>query len=260
MKSLCKFGAMDNGSPISMENTNNSTLREVVPYRETILIADDDPHIREVVSFALGKAGFQTCEAADGRQCLDTYFLKAPDLLILDILMPEMDGTEVCREIRKTSSVPVIFLSSKDEEIDRIVGLELGGDDYVTKPFSPRELVARVKAVLRRGKVQDEVKPQTPHILHHGRLQLDQERFLVHWEDREITLTSTEFGLLETLMSRPGKVYSREELMERTYDHASHVTDRTIDSHIRKLRSKFSQVGGEPIQTIRGVGYKLGPC
>jgi two-component system, OmpR family, response regulator len=243
-----------------MDHQKTSPPNDVKPFRETILIADDDPHIREVVSFALAKAGFKILEATNGKECLDSYTLHSPDLLILDILMPEMDGTEVCQKIRKHSFLPVIFLSSKDDEIDRILGLELGGDDYITKPFSPRELVARVKAVLRRGRAQESKQPSPPNQMHHGKLQLDQERFQVHWDDHEITLTSTEFGLLQTLMARPGKVYSRDELMERAYDHATLVTDRTIDSHIRRLRHKFSQVGGEPILTIRGIGYKLGPC
>lgn len=234
----------------------------VKPYKETILIADDDGHIREVVSFALNKAGYKTCEAENGRQCLEIFTSRAPDLIILDILMPEMDGTEVCKVIREKSAVPIIFLSSRDDEIDRIVGLELGGDDYLTKPFSPRELVARVKAVLRRMGTTPVIpaKNESRKTLSCGKLHLDQERFQVLWDDQEVALTATEFGLLQTLMAYPGKVYSREELMDRAYDHTALVTDRTIDSHIRKLRSKFKQVDGEPIQTVRGVGYKLGPC
>lgn len=233
----------------------------VPPFRETILIVDDDAHIREVIRYALSNAGYKTCEAGNGKECLRMFEEKTPDLIVLDILMPEMDGTDVCKKIREKSKTPIIFLSSRDDEIDRIVGLELGGDDYVTKPFSPRELAARVKAVLRRGQQSisrsktDEDKP-----LRCGNLVLDQQRFLVFWVDHEVILTATEFALVKTLLSNPGRVYTREDLMDRAYDHGTLVTDRTIDSHIRKIRSKFNNLGGDPIQTVRGVGYKLGPC
>ncbi len=233
----------------------------VPPFRETILIVDDDAHIREVIRYALSNAGYKTCEAGNGKECLEIFVDRTPDLIILDILMPEMDGTEVCKEIREKSKIPIIFLSSRDDEIDRIVGLELGGDDYVTKPFSPRELVARVKAVLRRGQPNiDSGKTVEDTSSSCGKLVLDQQRFLVFWDDHEVILTATEFALIKTLLSKPGRVYTREELMDRSYDHGTLVTDRTIDSHIRKIRSKFNNVGGDPIQTIRGVGYKLGPC
>jgi len=233
----------------------------VPPFRETILIVDDDAHIRQVIRYALNSAGYKTCEAGNGKECLRVFEDETPNLVILDILMPEMDGTEVCKEIREKSSIPIIFLSSRDDEIDRILGLELGGDDYVTKPFSPRELVARVKAVLRRGQ-EGVASRQTgkDQPINCGKLVLDQKQFLVFWADHEIVLTATEFALIKTLLSNPGRVYSREELMDRAYEHGTLVTDRTIDSHIRKIRSKFYNVGGDPIQTVRGVGYKLGPC
>ncbi len=233
----------------------------VPPFRETILIVDDDAHIREVIRYALSNAGYKTCEAGNGKECLSIFEEETPNLIILDILMPEMDGTEVCKEIREKSRTPIIFLSSRDDEIDRIVGLELGGDDYVTKPFSPRELVARVKAVLRRGQQSiDSDKTADDTSLSYGKLVLDQQRFLVFWADHEVILTATEFALIKTLLNNPGRVYTREDLMDRAYDHGTLVTDRTIDSHIRKIRSKFSNVGGDPIQTVRGVGYKLGSC
>ena len=188
-----------------------------------------------------------------------------PDLVVLDILMPQMDGTEVCREIRKHATTPIIFLSSLDEEIDRILGLELGGDDYVTKPFSPRELVARVKAVLRRldavlGHADAAEQPDSRHILSHGDLELDLDRFEAHWEGRTITLTCTEFGILRTLLSYPGKVFTRDELMSGGYAYDNVVSDRTIDSHVRRVRQKFSRVSADPIETVHGIGYRLGDC
>ena len=227
---------------------------------DTILVVDDDPHIREVVRFALEKAGMKVVEAADGKEALEAWASVSPDLVVLDILMPEMDGTDVCRRIRASASTPIIFLSSRDDEIDRVVGLELGGDDYVTKPFSPRELVARVRAVLRRAAA---VAPErdAPHkVSTHGRLKLDLDRFEASWGDEALVLTVTEFGLLRTLLGYPGKVFSRDELMDGAYSWQNIVTDRTIDSHIRRLRRKFAAVGAEPIETVHGVGYKLGPC
>lgn len=229
-----------------------------------VLVVDDDPHIREIVRFALGKGGYRVSEAADGREALFRFTDAHPDLLILDITMPEMDGTDVCRSIRSASDVPIIFLSSRDDEIDRIVGLELGGDDYVTKPFSPRELLARVKAVLRRktatkssGNYESAANNM---IIQHGLLRLDLDRFQALWNDQEVVLTVTEFGILRTLLGYPGKVFSRDELITGAYVHDTNVTDRTIDSHVRRIRSKFSAAGGDPVETVHGVGYRLGSC
>ncbi len=233
-----------------------------------ILVADDDPHIREVVSFALEKEGFSPLEATDGRETLEIVDERSPELVILDIMMPEMDGTDVCRKLRAVSDIPIVFLSSRDDEIDRVVGLELGGDDYVTKPFSPRELVARVKAILRRSGGSndggsgaadgtDSDGSNDGRLLEHGRLRLDLDRYQAFWGDREIELTKTEFGVLETLLGYPGKVYSRDELMEGAYGDGTIVSDRTIDSHVRGIREKFSEVGSDPIETVRGLGYKL---
>lgn len=226
---------------------------------QKILVVDDDPHIREVVCFALQKAGYATLTAADGRAALTVAARERPALVVLDILMPEMDGTEVCRRLRSESAsttLPILFVSSKDDEIDRILGLELGGDDYVSKPFSPRELVARVKAILRRVSAP----PETAAMLQHGRLRLDLERYRAEWDGREITLTLTEFGILRTLLERPGKVCTRDHLMNTAYELHKIVSDRTIDSHVRRVRSKFAAVGAEPIETLHGIGYKLGDC
>lgn len=227
-----------------------------------VLIADDDPHLREVVRFALTRAGFRTVEAADGAAALALFDAHAPDLLVLDITMPELDGTEVCRALRRRSHVPILFLSSRDEEIDRVLGLELGGDDYMTKPFSPRELVARVKAILRRLRPPEPepAPPPAPQLLRVGLLALDLDRFEAAWDGHPVALTATELHLLRTLMGFPGKVYSRDALMDGAYGGDVTVTDRTIDSHIRRVRQKFAAVGGDPVETVHGVGYRLGPC
>lgn len=230
---------------------------------QVLLVVDDDAHIRQVISFALTKAGYAVVEAGNGREALTRYHDSRPALVILDIVMPEMDGLDVCREIRAQGRTPIIFLSSRDDEIDRIVGLEIGGDDYVTKPFSPRELVARVGAVLRRaGDVA--ATPQGPSAassrLQHGLLRLDLDLFKAYWGEVEVVLTVTEFGLLKSLLAHPGKVYSRDELMDGAYSYDNIVTDRTIDSHVRRVRRKFSQAGGDPIETVHGAGYRLGPC
>ena len=228
---------------------------------QPILVVDDDPHIREVVRFALAREGFAVAEAADGAEALRAFDALQPRLLVLDVLMPEMDGTEVCRTLRQRSSVPIVFLTSKDDEVDRVVGLELGGDDYVTKPFSPRELVARVKAVLRRlDAVRMPIPPEAARLIRHGRLVLDLDRFRATWDGREVVLTATEFGLLRALLAFPGKVYTREELMERAYAEETVVSGRTIDSHVRRLRAKFAALSAEPVETVHGVGYRVGAC
>lgn len=230
-----------------------------------ILVVDDDRHIRDVVVFALRKEGFSTCEAADGAAALEGVEKEKPDLVVLDVMMPELDGVEVCRRLRASSAVPVIFLSSKDGEVDRIIGLELGGDDYVVKPFSPRELVARVKAVLRRraeggnGAASTAAAGEPPphRLLVRGGLSLDLDAHVASWEGTALTLTATEFAMLKALAERPGKVFSRDNLMDLAYDDRRYVSDRTIDSHVRRIRAKLAAAGGAPIETVHGVGYKL---
>ena len=224
-----------------------------------ILLVDDDPSIRDVVRFALEKDGYGVLEAGNGVEALEAFAAHSPDLLILDIMMPEMDGTEVCRRIRQDSQVPIVFLSSRDDEIDRVLGLELGGDDYVTKPFSPRELLARVRAVLRRGKGEASVQ-QADANLSHGNLRLDREEYKAYWGETEMVLTLTEFGILRTLLSKPGKVFTRDDFMSQAYDSSRYVSDRTIDSHVRRVRRKFADMDAHPIETVHGIGYKLGAC
>lgn len=221
-----------------------------------ILIADDDAHIRQVVRFALEQAHHEVQEASNGLEAVALHGSGEFDLLILDVMMPEMDGTDVCRIIRAKDSVPILMLSSRDEEFDRVLGLELGADDYISKPFSPRELVARVKANLRRV----ELTAQTPdsETVAIGRLLLNPETFTTRIDTNEVILTPTEFSVLLTLAKRPKKVYSRADLMQQAYDVRTIVSDRTIDSHVRHIREKFSIHAVNPIETVHGVGYRLG--
>ncbi len=222
-----------------------------------ILVVDDDAHIREVVRFALERAGHAITEAADGRAALDAFARSPAELVVLDILMPEIDGLEVCRELRRTSEVPILFLSSRDEELDRVLGLEMGADDYVVKPFSPRELVARVKGILRRAQPRGADARDEEAVIELGPLRMDAQRFECSWAGQPVTLTVTEFGLLHSLLGMPGKVYTRDELVERAYGDGHHITDRTVDSHIRRIRKKFKQAGGEPVETVYGLGYRI---
>ncbi|MGV3479789.1 MAG: response regulator transcription factor [Sphingobium sp.] len=225
-----------------------------------ILIVDDDPHIRDVLSFALGKAGMETREAGDGEDALAAVEKWNPDLVILDINMPRLDGIEVCRRLRATGDVPVLFLSSRDDEIDRVVGLELGADDYVVKPFSPREIVARVNAILKRGgRALAAAGPQGQVV--HNRLSLDPEGWEARWAGEPVELTATEFQLLLLLASLPSKVFGRDAIIDRLHGPGFAVTDRTIDSHIRNLRAKFVGLGaGDLIETRPGIGYRIGAC
>lgn len=224
-----------------------------------ILVADDDPHIRDVICFALEKAGMVTEAASDGAATLRQFERMIPDLVVLDIGMPEMDGLEVCRQLRRKSNVPILFLSARDEEIDRILGLEMGGDDYVTKPFSPRELVARVNTILRRARpMPDDAAPEP---LLHGRLALDPERRHATFDDQGIELTMIEFAIVKKLLARPSHALSRGQLMDASHATNIHVSDRTIDSHIRNIRAKFVANGcSDVIETVHGFGFRLGRC
>lgn len=225
-----------------------------------ILIVDDDPHIRQVLAFALGKAGMQTSEAADGEDALAAVASQRPDLVVLDINMPRMNGLDVCRKLRASDDLPILFLSSRDDEIDRVLGLELGGDDYVVKPFSPREVVARVSAILKRGgRALEEAGPLRP--VTHGKLRLDPQGWEAQWDGAPVSLTVTEFQLLLLLASLPSKVFSRDSIIDRLHGPGFAITDRTIDSHIRNLRHKFAAAGApDLIETRAGIGYRIGPC
>jgi two-component system OmpR family response regulator len=226
-----------------------------------ILVVDDDPHISEVVEFALSAAGHQVRTAFEAETALDVFKAEEADLLILDVSLPGKDGLWLCRSIREFSQVPIIFLSAKDEEVDRVMGLTIGGDDYVTKPFSPRELTARVAAVLRRnpasaggGSPAPEGEEQT---LKRGLLTLDMESVEAFYDGRKVELTPTEFKILKSLCQRPRKVFTRNELLELAFPGVA-VSDRTIDSHILHIRKKFNRSGAkEIIQTQHGLGYSL---
>jgi len=221
-----------------------------------ILVVDDDPHIREVVCFALEQAGHEVTSVGSGEAALESLSRVAPDAIVLDVVLPEMDGLDVIRKLRATSQTPVLFLSSRDDEVDRILGLELGADDYLTKPFSPRELVARVKALLRRNRTTL-AQPPASEVVERGALRLDRSAYRCQWEGSDIALTSTEFTLLFSLLGSVGRVYTRAELVERAWGSGHHITDRTIDSHIRRVRRKFATLGADPIETVYGVGYRL---
>jgi two-component system OmpR family response regulator len=225
-----------------------------------VLVVDDDPHIRQLLAFAFAKAGMEVSEAGDGEEALEQAARALPDLVVLDIIMPKMDGLEVCRRLRATSEVPILFLSSRDEEIDRVLGIELGADDYVTKPFSPREVVARAKAILRRTapRAAPEASAAT---LSQGALSLDTGGWIARWNGSEVALTVSEFNLLKALAGAPGRILSRDQLIDWLHGPGFAITDRTIDSHIRNLRRKFAEMGGgDVVETRAGVGYRLGPC
>jgi two-component system OmpR family response regulator len=226
----------------------------------TILIVDDDPHIRQLLAFAIAKSGLNTVEAEDGEAALNAVATPAPDLVVLDINMPRMDGLEVCRRIRAQGDLPILFLSSRDDEIDRVLGIELGADDYVVKPFSPREVAARVTAILRRSALRPRETEDVGHIVH-GLLSLDAEGWRARWSGVEAPLTVTEFSILRTLAAAPGKVFTRDAIIDRLHGPGFAVTDRTIDSHIRNIRGKFASLGGvDVVETRAGVGYQLGAC
>ena len=225
-----------------------------MPGARTVLIVDDDAHIRDVVSFTIRRAGFEVLEAADGREALDIAESDSPDLILLDILMPELEGIDVCRAIRRTSSVPILFLSSKDAVVDRVIGLDAGGDDYMTKPFSPRELLARVHAMFRRI---DAVEANDARVIESGPLRIDVGARLAYFDGKALALTGTEFGMLATLGRHAGNTVDRETLMRGAYLKRRVVSDRTIDSHIRRLRDKLRAAGADPIHTVHGVGYRL---
>lgn len=227
----------------------------------SILIVDDDPHIRELLDFALTKAGYATRQAEDGVAALAAVEEQAPDLVVLDINMPRLDGLEVCRRLRAQGNTPILFLSSRDDEIDRVLGIELGADDYVVKPFSPREVTARISAILRRSQAAPAPVAAPGSLVSHGRLTLDTDGWTATWAGQEVALTVTEFGILKALAAAPTRVFTRDAIIDRLHGPGFAITDRTIDSHVRNLRGKFAALGGhDVIETRAGVGYRLGPC
>jgi two-component system response regulator ChvI len=236
----------------------------------TIALVDDDRNILTSVSIALEAEGYKVETYTDGASALDGLLARPPQLAIFDIKMPRMDGMELLRRLRQKSDMPVIFLTSKDEEIDELFGLKMGADDFITKPFSQRLLVERVRAVLRRASSRDATvaaggvapKPgaaQLARSLERGQLVMDQERHTCTWKGEPVTLTVTEFLILHSLAQRPGVVKSRDALMDAAYDEQVYVDDRTIDSHIKRLRKMFKMVDNDfdMIETLYGVGYRF---
>ncbi len=227
----------------------------------TIALVDDDRNILASVSIALEAEGYRTMTYTDGVSALDGFKTSPPDLAILDIKMPRMDGMELLRRLRQKSDVPVIFLTSKEEEIDELFGLKMGADDFIRKPFLQRLLVERVKTLLRRSTSKDGANPKEagPKVLERGQLRMDPERHICTWKSEAVTLTVTEFLILQALASRPGVVKSRDALMDAAYDDQVYVDDRTVDSHVKRLRKKFKSVDEafDMIETLYGVGYRF---
>ena len=221
--------------------------------QELILVVDDEPKVARLARDYLEKNGFRVLTAADGQSALTIARREKPDLVILDLMLPQIDGREVCRMLRRESDVPIIMLTALSEEIDQITGLEIGADDYITKPFSVRALVARVRALLRR--TRGDVK--TPSVVRAGSLEIDSERHLVTFKGNPIKLTPNEFKLLQMLTSRPGQTLTREQLLDDLHGAASSM-DRSVDSHIKNLRKKLEAASGEHmIETIYGIGYRF---
>jgi len=215
-----------------------------------ILVVDDEPEIVAICRDYLQASGFEVITAADGIQGLALARQQKPDLVVLDLMLPGMDGLDVCRSLRRDGNIPIIMLTARIEEADRLIGLEMGADDYITKPFSPRELVARIRTVLRRASGDT-----SSDLIRVGETALDRTRYQVTFPDRSITLTPTEFELLAILMSQPGRIFTRSQLLNAVRGVAFESYERAIDSHIRNLRRKLEP--GDYIVTVHGVGYKF---
>lgn len=220
-----------------------------------ILIVEDDTDIAELVEYNLEKEGYQALKTDNGRKALEIIKSQLPQLIILDLMLPEVDGFEICKTVKhdeKTRHIPIIMLTAKGEETDVIVGLRLGADDYVTKPFSPKVLMARVKAVLRR----DTAKKKPGEIRQIGQLTIDMLKHQIFYKDASLELTNIEFNILEFLSRSPGRVYNRDQIMDNAWKDGKFVVDRAVDVHIRSLRKKLGK-GGDLIETVRGVGYRF---
>jgi DNA-binding response OmpR family regulator len=225
--------------------------------QHTILVVDDEPSIVDVLRYNLEKANFSVLVARDGEQALQLAHTRQPDLIVLDLMLPGIDGLEVCRNLRKDGNVPIIMLTARDEEIDRVVGLELGADDYVVKPFSTRELIARIKSVLRRAQTSD-VGNET--ILQKGHLSMNLDKHEASWDGELLELSALEFDLLETLIRNEGHVLTREQLISTVWGYDFFGDTRAVDTAVRRLRARLreaSSLAAESIATVRGVGYRL---
>jgi len=226
---------------------------------QTIALVDDDRNILTSVTMTLEAEGFKVRTYADGAEALRGLTAQPPDLVVLDIKMPRLDGMEVLQRLRKSSAMPVIFLTSKDDEVDELLGLRMGADDYITKPFSQRLLIERIRALLRRGDAaRDAVDGGASQMVTRGELMLDPSRHACTWKGQAVALTVTEFLILKSLASRPGHVKNRDQMIDAAYGENIYVDDRTIDSHIKRLRRKFRELDPEfgHIETLYGVGYR----
>ncbi len=222
-----------------------------------ILVVEDEETLAEAISFLLSKEGFDVAVAATGPEAIEAFDKSGADLILLDLMLPGLSGTEVCRQIRTKSSVPIIMLTAKDSEIDKVVGLELGADDYVTKPYSSRELIARIRAVLRRGEIQDAGGDEST--LEVGPVRMDTDRHIITVNGEQVAIPLKEFELLEFLMRNAGRVLTRVQLIDRVWG-SDYVGDtKTLDVHIKRLRAKIEKDPANPehIQTVRGMGYKM---
>jgi DNA-binding response OmpR family regulator len=220
--------------------------------KQNILVIDDDKNIREVVKLYLKKEGYEVTEAADGAIGADLFFGKPYDLVLLDIMMPVQDGMETIKKIRAKSNVPVIMLTAKGETFDKVLALELGADDYIVKPFDPKEMVARVKAVIRRSTQEDKLD-----VLEYPNLKIDMQNYQVIYRDKELQMPPKEIVLLYFLASRPNKVFTRDQLLEQVWGFEYFGDSRTVDVHIKRLREKFDEGESWQIKTVWGVGYKF---
>jgi two-component system response regulator ChvI len=236
-------------------------MATVRPTNSVVAVVDDEDNIRETVGFALRREGYPVELYSTGLDAWRTFQQNLPGLVILDIMMPEMDGLELCRRIRSVSeTIPIIFLTSRDEELDRVLGLEIGADDYLCKPFSMRELLARVKVLFRRAAIDQNStsRPDADAPLRHGELELDLQRYSVRWKSLPVNLTVTEFMMLHALVRFPGHVKTRKQLQQDGYPHDAYVSDRTIDSHVKRVRRKFEEVDTtfDRVETVYGLGYR----
>jgi DNA-binding response OmpR family regulator len=232
-----------------------------MPDSSTILLVDDEDSIQKLLAYPLEREGFRVLQARDGEEALERFASEHVDLVVLDLMLPKLDGLEVCKRLRAESDVPIIMLTARDDELDKVLGLELGADDYITKPFSIREFRSRVRALLRRtaSARQADVASEEDHVISADGLRIDLSRRSVKVEDRPVQLTYVEFELLHALASNPGRVYSRRMLLETLWGGADYREPRTIDVHVRHLREKLERDPAFPeyILTVRGVGYRF---
>ncbi len=229
-----------------------------MPDSSTILLVDDEDSVQKLLAYPLEREGFRVVQARDGQEALERFAAERIDLVVLDLMLPKLDGLEVCKQLRATSTVPIIMLTARDDELDKVLGLELGADDYITKPFSIREFRSRVRALLRRASIpRDGAAPD--ELIETDGLRIDAGRRTVELEGRPIRLTYVEFELLRALAAHPGRVYSRRMLLEALWGGSDYREPRTIDVHVRHLREKLEADPGEPefILTVRGVGYRF---